>query len=66
VNRVFPNTADGEFMRSRLEQQSEYLEEIEDRFDRKQIIHVEQEARDVTERVQLDPIARQLDKAGLG
>ena len=65
VNRVFPYTADGEFMRSRLEQQSEYLEEIRSRFEKKQIVRVEQGARDITEREQLDPIARQLDEAGL-
>ena len=65
VNRVFPDTADGEFMRSRLEQQSEYLEEIESRFEKKQIVNIEQGARDITEREQLEPIARQLDEAGL-
>ena len=65
VNRVFPDTADGDFMRSRLEQQSEYLAEIDNRFGQKQVVRVEQEARDITEREQLDPIARQLDKAGL-
>ena len=66
VNRVFPGTVEGEFMKSRLGQQSEYLEEIENRFDEKQIVRVEQEARDITERDQLGLIARQLDEAGLG
>ncbi len=66
VNRVFPDTVDGDFMRSRLEQQSEYLEEIESRFVKKQVVRVEQGARDITERGQLDSIARQLDEAGLG
>lgn len=66
VNRVFPDAADGEFMRSRLEQQSEYLEEINDRFAGKKVVRVEQEARDITEREQLDPIARQLNEARLG
>ncbi len=65
VNRVFPDTVDGDFMRSRLEQQSEYLAEIDDRFENKKVIRVEQEARDITERKQLDPIAQQLDEAGL-
>ena len=66
VNRVFPDAADGDFMRSRLEQQSEYLVEIDSRFEKKKVVRVEQEARDITEREQLDPIARQLDEAGLG
>lgn len=66
VNRVFPDSADGDFMRSRLEQQSEYLAEIDERFEKKKVVRVEQEARDITEREQLDPIARQLDEAGLG
>ena len=66
VNRVFPDTVEGDFMKNRLEQQSEYLEEIEDRFERKQVVRVEQEARDITEREQLEPIARQLDEARLG
>ncbi len=66
VNRVFPEAADGDFMRSRLEQQFEYLEEIEDRFGEKQVVRIEQEARDITEQEQLGPIVRQLDKAGLG
>ena len=66
VNRVFPDTVEGEFMRNRLEQQSEYLKEIDGRFGEKQVVRVEQEARDITEREQLEPIARQLDEAGLG
>ena len=66
VNRVFPDTVEGEFMRNRLEQQSEYLKEIDGRFGKKQVVRVEQEARDITEREQLEPIARQLDEAGLG
>ena len=65
VNRVFPDTVEGEFMRNRLEQQSEYLKEIDGRFGEKQVVRVEQEARDITEREQLEPIARQLDEAGL-
>jgi arsenite-transporting ATPase len=66
VNRVFPETVEGEFMRSRLEQQREYLEEIEKRFGEKPAVRVEQEARDITERAQLASIVRQLDEAGLG
>ena len=66
VNRVLPETADGEFMRARLEQQSEYLDEIERRFGRRKIVRVEQDARDITHREQLEPLARQLDDAYLG
>ena len=66
VNRVLPETADGEFMRARLEQQSEYLDEIERRFGRRKIVRVEQDARDITHREQLEPLARQLDDADLG
>jgi len=66
VNRVLPQSADGEFMRARLEQQSEYLEEIGRRFGRRGIVRVEQDARDITHRGQLEPLARQLDAAGLG
>jgi len=65
VNRIFPESADGEFMRSRLEQQHEYLKEIQTRFSKTKVIHIEQEARDVTEQRQLRPIARQLSAAGL-
>ncbi len=65
VNRVFPDAVEGDFMRSRLEQQREYLEEIEERFGEKPVIKIEQEARDITDRAQLASIVRQLDEAGL-
>lgn len=65
VNRVFPETVEGEFMRSRLEQQREYLEEIEERFEEKPVVRIAQEARDIIERAQLATIARQLDEKGL-
>lgn len=63
VNRMLPDVAEGDFMRARLEQQSEYLGEIEERFRGKKIIHVEQDARDITRREQLTAIAEQLDAA---
>ena len=66
VNRVLPDVVEGEYMRSRLEQQSEYLREIESRFEKQRVVRVEQEARDITHRDQLESIARQLDAAGLG
>ncbi len=47
--------------RMRLEQQSEYLGEIEERFQDHQIIHFEQDARDITRAEQLKTIARQLN-----
>jgi hypothetical protein len=53
-------------MRSRLEQQSEYLEEIEARFRKQTIVRVEQDARDITSKDQLRSVARQLDDASLG
>jgi arsenite-transporting ATPase len=66
VNRVLPQMDEGEFMRSRLTQQAEYLAEIEERFGSRQIVRVYQDARDVTSRGQLTSIAGQLDAAGLG
>jgi arsenite-transporting ATPase len=66
VNRVLPEVVEGEFMRARLQQQSEYLAEIEERFSNRQIVRVYQDARDVTSREQLTSIAGQLDDAGLG
>lgn len=65
VNRVLPDVAEGEFMRARLGQQSEYLREIEERFEEQRIIPVEQDARDVTRREQLAVIAEQLGDAGM-
>ncbi|CAN5858840.1 TRC40/GET3/ArsA family transport-energizing ATPase [soil metagenome] len=65
VNRLLPEMVEGEFMRSRLEQQSEYLDEIKERFEGHEIVRVEQDAHDITHRDQLEPIARQLDAAGL-
>jgi arsenite/tail-anchored protein-transporting ATPase len=66
VNRVLPDVTEGNFMRARLEQQSEYLREIEERFRERKIIRVEQDARDITRREQLVAIAEQLDNANLG
>ncbi|MDQ3303238.1 MAG: ArsA family ATPase [Actinomycetota bacterium] len=65
VNRIFPETADGEFMRARLEQQTEYLTEISKRFKKRRILRIQQDPRDITRRDQLNPIAAQLDNAGL-
>ncbi len=65
VNRVLPEAAEGDFMRARLEQQSEYLKEIKARFLDQRIVHVEQDARDITEREQLSSTAEQLDAASL-
>ncbi len=65
VNRIFPESAGGDFMQARLEQQREYLREIQARFKDTKIVHIEQEARDVTEQRQLQPIATQLDAAHL-
>ncbi len=66
VNRVLPKVDEGEFMRARLEQQAEYLREIEERFRGHRIVRVEQDARDITRREQLQQIADRLDAAGLG
>ena len=65
VNRVLPNVSEGAFLRARLEQQSEYLDEITARFQDRRVIQVEQDAHDITERRQLSSIAKQLDAAGL-
>jgi arsenite-transporting ATPase len=64
VNRVLSNVVQGDFMRTRLKQQSEYLEEIRTRFRDQSIIYVEQEARDMNRREQPQPIAARLDAAG--
>jgi arsenite-transporting ATPase len=66
VNRVLPDLSEGEFMRARLEQQSEYLKEIEARFRGQRVVHVEQSAWDITRREQLRTIAEQLAGADLG
>jgi arsenite-transporting ATPase len=66
VNRVLPEVTEGEFMLARLEQQSEYLEEIETRFREQKIVLVHQDVRDITSREQLSAIAGQLEDAGLG
>ena len=65
VNRVLPDVAEGDFMRARLEQQSEYLREIEERFRGQNTIRVEHDAWDITRREQLATIAEQLDVAQL-
>jgi arsenite-transporting ATPase len=65
VNRVLPDVSEGAFLRARLEQQSEYLDEITARFQDRRVIQVEQDAHDITERRQLSDIAKQLDAAGL-
>ncbi|BBL80961.1 arsenic-transporting ATPase [Rubrobacter xylanophilus] len=65
VNRVLPEVEEGEFMRARLEQQAGYLREIEERFRRYRIVRVEQDARDITSRRQLERIAERLAAAGL-
>jgi arsenite/tail-anchored protein-transporting ATPase len=65
VNRVLPDVSEGAFLRARLEQQSEYLDEITARFQDRRVIQIEQDAHDITERRQLSDIAKQLDAAGL-
>jgi arsenite/tail-anchored protein-transporting ATPase len=68
VNRVLPERIakdGGSFMRARLEQQSEYLEEIERRLGSTEIVRIEQDARDITRREQLRSIADQLAGADL-
>ncbi len=65
VNRVLPNMPEGDFMRARLEQQTEYLNEIEDRFTSHRTVLIEQDARDVTCRDQLRSIAGQLEVSDL-
>ena len=66
VNRVLPDVSEGGFLRARLEQQSEYLEEITARFQDQRVIQIEQDAHDITQREQLSGIAEELGAAGLG
>ncbi len=65
VNRVLPEIVEGDFMRERLRQQSEYLSEIKSRFAGWRVIQVQQDARDITHQEQLEPVAQQLAAAGL-
>ncbi len=65
VNRVLPDLAEGAFLRARLEQQSEYLDEITTRFRDQRVIQIEQDAHDITRREQLSGIAEQLEAASL-
>jgi arsenite-transporting ATPase len=65
VNRVLPDVAEGAYMRARLEQQAEYLDEIRQRFAEHDLILVEQDAHDVKDPEQLAGIARRLAAAGL-
>ncbi|WP_119069800.1 ArsA family ATPase [Rubrobacter indicoceani] len=60
VNRVLPEINEGEFMRSRLAQQSEYLGEIKRRFAAHRTLEIHQGARDITSRDQLRDIAARL------
>jgi len=61
VNRVLPESADeGEFMHARLAQQREYLAEIDSRFGERKVLRVEQDPRDVSNKEQLEKIARSL------
>jgi len=61
VNRVLPESADeGEFMHARLAQQREYLAEIDSRFGKRKVLRVEQDPRDVSNKEQLEKIARSL------
>jgi arsenite/tail-anchored protein-transporting ATPase len=65
VNRVLPEAADeGAFMHARLAQQREYLSEIDTRFADRLMVRIEQDARDITGRDQLQTIAHGL-AAGL-
>lgn len=66
VNRVLPDIPEGDFMRARLEQQSEYLDEIGSRFKDYRTLRIEQDARDVTSREQLGSIASQLGSLDRG
>jgi arsenite-transporting ATPase len=66
VNRVLPDVSEGGFLRARLEQQSEYLDEITARFQDQRVIQIEQDAHDITQREQLSGIAEELGAAGLG
>lgn len=64
VNRVLPESAnEGEFMRARLAQQREYLAEIDSRFADRHTARIEQDARDISDRGQLETVARSLERA---
>jgi arsenite/tail-anchored protein-transporting ATPase len=67
VNRVVPELEGGDFMAARLEQQAEYLEEIDRRFAGYRRIRIEQQPRDVATAAALgalaDPLATALSRS---
>lgn len=62
VNRLLPESADGDFLQSRREQQDTYLEEIHARLAGERIIHVAQQPRDVASPEALALLRTQLDE----
>ena len=61
VNRLLPQSADGDFLRARRDQQDTYLAEIHERLAGERIIHVAQQPRDVA-----SPEALELLRSELG
>lgn len=60
VNRVLPDTADGEFLAQRRAQQADYLAEIERRFAGRDLLRVTQLPRDVADPTALAEVQRQV------
>ena len=63
VNRVVPEVEGGDFIAARLEQQAEYLEEIDRRFGGHPRIRIEQQPRDVSSPEDLRALADPLSAA---
>lgn len=63
VNRVIPEMEAGDFMAARLQQQAEYLAEIDRRFGGHQLIQIEQQPRDISSPKDLEVLADPLSAA---
>ena len=63
MNRVVPEPEGGDFMAARLEQQAEYLEEIDRRFAGYSRVRIEQQPRDITTAAALGALADPLATA---
>ena len=63
MNRVVPEPEGGDFMAARLEQQAEYLEEIDRRFAGYRRVRIEQQPRDITTAAALGALADPLATA---
>lgn len=57
INKILPETADGEFLRQRKEYEKQYLTQIKEIFQQQQLIFVPLFAKDITNKQQLEKIS---------